>query len=43
MLTSVDFKDICTIEFVKDNLYNWKAVFDITKYEISKELREDFD
>lgn len=43
MLTSTDFKEICTIDFVKENMYQWKAVFNITKYEISKDLRGDFE
>lgn len=39
MLMSKDFKDILKIDMVKDNIYIWKLVFNVTKYEISKELR----
>ena len=42
LLSSKDFKDIMKIDFVKDNLYLWRVTFDITKYELSKELRTDF-
>jgi len=30
------------IEFVKDSIYTWHLSFDLNKYEISKELKEDF-
>jgi ubiquitin-conjugating enzyme E2 Q len=42
MLTSTDFKDILNIDFVKDNMFTWRVTFDITKYEIHKDLKEDF-
>ncbi len=42
MVQSQDFKDILKIDMVKDNIYLWKLSFDVSKYEISKELKEDF-
>ena len=30
MVKSSDFKNIAGVEFVRDNLYTWKIVFDIT-------------
>jgi ubiquitin-conjugating enzyme E2 Q len=42
MLQSQDFKEILQMEMIKDNTYVWKLVFDVSKYEISKELKEDF-
>jgi hypothetical protein len=43
MLSSKDFKDVVKIEMVKDSLYTWKICFNLTNYEISKELRQDFE
>ena len=42
MVQSQDFKDILKIDMVKDNIYLWRLSFDVSKYEISKELKEDF-
>lgn len=42
MLSSKDFKEMLKIEMVKDNIYTWKLSFDITNYEVSKELKDDF-
>ena len=42
MVQSQDFKDILQMEMIKDSIYVWKLVFNVSKYEISKELKEDF-
>ena len=42
MLSSKDFKNILKIEMVNDNIYSWKVSFNITNYEIPKELKEQF-
>ena len=31
------------IDMVGDNIYTWKVTFDLSKYEISNELKEDFE
>jgi ubiquitin-conjugating enzyme E2 Q len=30
------------IEFLKDNMYVWRVKFDIQKYDLKKDLKEDF-
>ncbi len=42
LVGSLEFKDKLTIEFFKDNMYVWRAKFDLLSYEISKSLKEDF-
>jgi hypothetical protein len=42
LMRSSDFKNILFIDFKNNNMYNWDVVFDITKYEISADLKEDF-
>lgn len=42
MMKSTEFKDKVKIDFHQNNMYAWKVIFDITKYEVSKELAKDF-
>lgn len=42
LLQSEEFKDKVAIDFFKDNMYVWRVKFDLIKYEISKQLKEDF-
>ena len=42
-MSSDEFKEKVNIEFHKDNMYIWKVQFDIMLYEISKQLKDDFD
>jgi hypothetical protein len=39
LIRSSDFKNIITIDMKNDNMYNWTITFDITKYEISNDLK----
>lgn len=43
MLQSKDFKGLMKIDVPGDNFYTWKITFDLSKYEISKELKADFE
>ncbi len=42
LLASSEFKDKVSVEFYKDNMYVWRVKFDLTKYEISQDLKNDF-
>ena len=43
MLSSLEFKDKVSVDMFKDNMYIWKVSFDLINYEISKQLKEDFE
>jgi hypothetical protein len=43
MVSAKDFKNLMKIEIPNDNFYTWRIAFDLSKYEISKELKEDFE
>jgi hypothetical protein len=43
LLASSEFKDKVTVDFFKDNMYIWRVKFDLHKYEISKNLKSDFE
>ena len=42
LTTSKDFKNF-QITFREDNVYIWKIVFDIPKFDVTKELKGDFE
>ena len=42
LLASTEFKEMMTVDFLKDNMYVWRVKFDLQKYEISKSLKTDF-
>lgn len=42
-MKSSEFKEKIKIEFFKNNMYIWKVSFDIANYEISNELKNDFE
>jgi len=39
---SPEFKGILDVKFIKDSIYTWEIKIDVLKYELSKELKEDF-
>jgi len=43
LLRSNDFQNIVEVNFKGDNQYEWRIKFDVLKYELSKELRADFE
>ena len=43
LLNSSEFKEKMEIQFTGDNMYVWRVRFDIQRYEISKELKSDFE
>ena len=43
LLASSEFKGKVNVEFFKDNMYVWRVKFDLSQYEISKELKQDFE
>jgi ubiquitin-protein ligase len=42
LLASSEFKDKVSIDFFKDNMYVWRVKFDLSKYDISEQLKQDF-
>ena len=43
LLASSEFKDKVSVDFFKDNMYIWRVKFDLHNYEISKNLKNDFE
>lgn len=41
-MKSSEFKDKLKVEFFKNNMYIWKVSFDLIKYEVSNDLKNDF-
>lgn len=43
LMGSGEFKNIAECEFYKDNMYVWRLSFNLFKYEVSKNLKVDFE